>query len=125
MKVADCDKMHQDKGWESCGYNFLVHMDGKVESARGLEKIGAHVKGYNSTSVGIAFVMDGRKQLLTQQAVVSFRRLVRLIRSQYGWMPMVGHNDLAATICPSSHIYGTVVTPDQNGEMYIEALREK
>ncbi|KAF2881226.1 hypothetical protein ILUMI_24950 [Ignelater luminosus] len=38
------------------GYNFLIGGDGKVYEGRGWHKEGAHTRGYNKNSIGIAFI---------------------------------------------------------------------
>lgn len=46
----------ESKGWNDIGYNFLVGGDGNVYEGRGWESEGAHTYGYNSKSIGIAFI---------------------------------------------------------------------
>lgn len=43
-------------GWDDIGYNFLISSDGRVYVGRGWDYVGAHTKGYNYDSVGIAFI---------------------------------------------------------------------
>ena len=55
------DKMHREqRGFRKFAYHFLVHLDGRIdgtlEGARTLQRIGAHVRGYNRFSIGIAYV---------------------------------------------------------------------
>ncbi|XP_050310822.1 peptidoglycan-recognition protein 2-like [Anthonomus grandis grandis] len=38
------------------GYNFLIGGDGNIYEGAGWHKVGAHTRGYNSRSVGIAFI---------------------------------------------------------------------
>lgn len=42
--------------WDDIGYNFLVGGDGRAYEARGWNKQGAHTKGFNQKSIGIAFI---------------------------------------------------------------------
>ena len=51
------------RGWRDIGYNYVIRRDGTVEGGRDLdndgdhfEEIGAHVRGYNSKSIGICLV---------------------------------------------------------------------
>ena len=39
----------------SCGYHYVIKRDGQIELGRPIEKIGAHVKGYNKSSIGICY----------------------------------------------------------------------
>jgi len=38
------------------GYHFVIDINGKVETGRGIEEVGAHVQGSNSHSVGICLI---------------------------------------------------------------------
>lgn len=49
----------------------MIGNDGRVYEARGWNKVGAHTKGYNRCSLGLAFI--GKKSTLTT--------VTRLIRS--------------------------------------------
>lgn len=42
-------------GWADIGYHFLVRRDGTVERGRPLDIPGAHTRGHNAESIGIAF----------------------------------------------------------------------
>lgn len=39
-------------------YSFLVGGDGKIYEGAGLYKVGAHTRGYNTKSIGLAFIGD-------------------------------------------------------------------
>jgi hypothetical protein len=56
MTLEECNSWHRERGWDSCGYNFVIEPDGVVYEARGINKVGAHVKGWNKKMLGICFV---------------------------------------------------------------------
>lgn len=56
MTHAECDAWHRERGWQSCGYNFVIERDGAIYEARGFDTRGAHAKGYNSKWLGVCFV---------------------------------------------------------------------
>lgn len=43
-------------GWSDCGYHFLIRYDGEVVPMRPVEKVGAHCKGHNEDSIGVALI---------------------------------------------------------------------
>lgn len=43
-------------GFADIGYNFLIGSHGRVYEGRGWLYQGAHTKGYNSDSLGVAFI---------------------------------------------------------------------
>ena len=56
VSVETIRQWHKARGWSDIGYHYVVHLDGKVEEGRPISKIGAHVKGHNTGSVGCVYV---------------------------------------------------------------------
>lgn len=59
-------------------YNYLVGDDGYVYVGRGWDKMGAHTKGSNNGTVGIAFIGTYIDVLPSPQQIESFNKLVAL-----------------------------------------------
>ncbi len=49
------DLMHRRRGFNGTGYHYYIRKDGTVYLTRPLERIGAHVKGFNAHSIGICY----------------------------------------------------------------------
>ena len=49
------DAMHKRQGFTECGYHYYITKDGRIHHMRDITKIGAHAKGHNSESIGIAY----------------------------------------------------------------------
>lgn len=47
---------HVKKGWDDIGYHVVIRRNGVREFGRPLDVRGAHVKGYNSNSIGICLI---------------------------------------------------------------------
>ncbi|KAJ3643927.1 hypothetical protein Zmor_026608 [Zophobas morio] len=45
------------------GYNFMVGGDGRIYEGAGWHKVGAHTRGYNTRSLGLAFIGNFTTQL--------------------------------------------------------------
>ncbi len=43
-------------GWSDVGYHWVIRRDGFIEEGRPPSRVGAHVKGYNTHSLGICLV---------------------------------------------------------------------
>ncbi len=43
------------RGFNGTGYHYYIRKDGTVHLTRPIERIGAHVKGFNLNSVGICY----------------------------------------------------------------------
>ncbi|KAF7234407.1 hypothetical protein EG68_11856 [Paragonimus skrjabini miyazakii] len=94
--------------WSDIGYSFLVGNDGKVYEGRGWGVVGAHAKGMNSRSVGIAFIGDFTKIQPSSAAINSARELIEegvkkgKISKNYR---VRGHRDVGSTTCPGDRLY--------------------
>lgn len=43
------------RSWSDVGYHYLIRRDGTIEVGRQLSRSGAHVRGHNATTIGIAY----------------------------------------------------------------------
>ena len=55
MSITDIDKYHKSLGWDGCGYHYIIDGDCIIHQCRDFEQTGAHVKGFNQTSLGVAW----------------------------------------------------------------------
>ena len=107
--VAEIDEWHRAKGWNGCGYQYVIKRDGTIEDGRGRDEQGAHVAGYNAVSLGICMVggvkeSDGKtpEDNYTDAQWDSLDGLVgRMVRC-YGGAVVQGHRDFpdVAKACP-------------------------
>lgn len=108
------DRMHRQRGFNGCGYHYYIERDGKINSMRPSEKVGAHARGYNAHSFGICYEggldRNGRAaDTRTERQKVSLRALVKVLRQLYPTINrVVGHRDLS----PDRNGDG-VITPDE------------
>lgn len=65
----------------SCAYGALIYQDGSSVVARGLHQ-GAHCRGHNAHTIGIAFVIGGG-QAPTEAAILEFCRVAREYRKYF------------------------------------------
>jgi len=54
--AADIHRWHLERGWSGIGYHRVVHLDGRREAGRPIDRIGAHVAGHNTGTVGVVYV---------------------------------------------------------------------
>jgi N-acetylmuramoyl-L-alanine amidase len=94
--VALIDEWHREKGWDGCGYHFVIKRDGNVEEGRHIDAIGAHTKGYNQVSIGICLAGGWkgkfdftRKQMDALEALIQSLKLVKA----YSGARVGGHRD--------------------------------
>jgi N-acetylmuramoyl-L-alanine amidase len=94
------EECHRDQGLDGCGYHFYVRRDGHIAGMRPLKKAGAHAKGYNAHSIGIAYEggldSDGKpKDTRTSWQRHSLQVLVKALLMDYPGSRVVGHRDLS------------------------------
>jgi len=103
---ADICAWHTAKGWDGVGYHFGIVKDGpgwtEVEG-RPVEKVGAHAKGHNNGTIGIAVEGNYSETHLPREAYRILLRACWRITRQFKIPPenVVGHRELPyATECP-------------------------
>ena len=103
--VEDIRRWHRERGFNDCGYHFVIRIDGAIDIGRPIETVGAHCMGHNSSSIGIAYVggLDehGRpKDTRTAAQKVSLSFLVQLLRKAYPESKVYGHYAFSNKACP-------------------------
>lgn len=100
------DRDHRARGFRCAGYHFYISRDGNIESFRGLNERGAHVRGFNDCSIGICYEggLDTSSEpadTRTKEQKTALLGLLRYLRSYFPNALIVGHRDLS---------------PDRNGD---------
>lgn len=102
-------------GWRNPGYHFLVDARGRIERLLSIDAIANGAKGYNRTSIHVAYTGGVVPQATTHKLVPAdtrteaqrrvLRALVALLHAEFPKARVVGHRDLS---------------PDLNGNGVIE-----
>lgn len=95
---AEVDQWHKERGWDGCGYHAIIRQSGRIEFGRHFDDVGAHVKGYNRESVGIALVgglnhVGEPSNTFNQDQLVSMSILVEMLLEVYPAAKVQGHRD--------------------------------
>lgn len=88
---------HLDRGWNDVGYHFVILKSGKIEEGRQIKTVGAHCKGYNSTSIGICLT---GKQVFSDAQFEALGDLIRYLRRRFDFT-IHGHNEFSEKTCPN------------------------
>lgn len=109
--VREIDRWHRERGFWSIGYHFVIRRDGSLEHGRALEKVGAHAKGHNRTTIGVCLVggVDGDTNQpaanYTPQQWASLKALIVDLQAMYPDARVTGHRDLdRAKDCPCFNV---------------------
>jgi len=105
--LRSIQRFHQDsRGWNDIAYCWLVDRDGVIWEGRG-NVLGGHTKGYNSTSVAIAYLGDGDGPV-PEAALRAIRYQADNLARTFPITQVSGHRDVGATACPGDWLYGWV-----------------
>ena len=99
----DIHRWHLNNGWIGAGYNEYIKKDGTVYIMRG-DNVGAHTKGYNDKSYGIA--LEGDYDVETEMPELQLRSLIERIqhnKNKFKKAEVVGHGKLTNTSCPGNN----------------------
>ena len=98
----------QERGWSDIGYHWVVERVGETWQAvmgRPMNRAGAHVRGHNLYSVGVAFVGDFMVEPPPPGQLIVGARLVAGLRESLGLKvdDIKQHGWLGNTKCPGQH----------------------
>ncbi|WP_394810591.1 N-acetylmuramoyl-L-alanine amidase, partial [Parabacteroides distasonis] len=100
LTLDDLEMQHRRRGFNGTGYHYYIRKDGTVHLTRPIERIGAHVKGFNSNSVGICYeggldCMGQPKDTRTCWQKHSLRVLILTLLKDFPGCRVCGHRDLS------------------------------
>lgn len=115
LTPAALDAMHKQRGFTECGYHYYITRDGTIHHMRDITRDGAHAKGYNTPSIGIAYEggldASGRPaDTRTPAQRQSLEVILRFLLLTYPRARLCGHRDLSpdlnhnGTIDPAEYI---------------------
>jgi len=110
VNVEVIDRWHKARGWRGCGYHYVVLIDGKIESGRMIDEVGAHVKNMNKSSIGVCYIggveKDGKtpKDTRTEKQKESLLLLLKTLKKMFPNATVHGHNEFSAKACPSFNV---------------------
>ncbi len=104
--VQEIRRWHiEENGFFDVGYHFVIRRDGSIENGRPLEKIGAHCKGRNQTSLGICLVGGLSEEMksennFTHEQMESLKVLIKHLKAKFSLEGIYGHNHFSPKECP-------------------------
>ena len=100
--AATIDIWHKERGWRGIGYHFVILRDGTLEGGRPLQHIGAHVRGYNRTSIGTCLI---GKTDFTPAQMTTLQVLHLALKAMFPKLDVCGHRDLdSRKTCPNFEV---------------------
>lgn len=119
VSIERIKKWHLKRGWSDVGYHYYIRKDGTLELGRDRdndgniwEEIGAHVRNFNSKSIGICYEggLDENgepKDTRTKEQKLVMSALLKLISSQFKGVKINGHRDFpnVTKSCPCFDVH--------------------
>ena len=98
--VADLLAEFKRKGWRNPGYHVVITPDGECHQLLDYEKVSNGVKGYNSTSINVAYMggIDSKLNPVdnrTDEQKQSLVRLLKELKCRYPKAQILGHRDIS------------------------------
>lgn len=105
--AQDIDKWHRAKNFACIGYHYVITLNGTIQKGRRIENVGAHCKGNNTNTIGVAYVggIDENHQSAdtrTEAQKIALNVLLAELVKKYPTINKIsGHRDYCNTACPS------------------------
>ncbi|XP_059609449.1 peptidoglycan recognition protein-like isoform X2 [Phlebotomus argentipes] len=107
--VQSIQNYHMDDlKFDDIGYNFLIGGDGSVFEGVGWHRRGSHTYGYNSRSIGIAFMGNYENYAPTRKAVQAAKNLIECGISNYELskdVKVFGGRQVQSTASPGENLF--------------------
>lgn len=105
----DLERDHRRRGFQGAGYHFYIRKDGKIVNTREIERMGAHVKGYNQHSIGVCYEggldCHGKpKDTRTKLQERSLRIVTNGLLAEFPESRVCGHRDLSPDLNKNGEI---------------------
>jgi N-acetylmuramoyl-L-alanine amidase len=106
VTVEEVRQWHKARGWSDIGYHIMIYLDGTVHEGRPIERSGAHCKGQNKNSIGIAYVGGVDKDMnpkdtRTEEQKEALCNILEHYKTKYPKVEIFGHRDFSSKACPS------------------------
>lgn len=102
--AAAIHRWHQERGFDGCGYHWVITEHGALQAGRPWYWQGAHVAGHNEGSLGICLIGEGD---FTGEQLHTLRELYNELRLQWPEAIWRNHRDLDSdSACPGFDAVG-------------------
>ena len=84
VSAETIDKWHRERGFAQIGYHYLIRFGGTRETGRDIRLVGAHAKGRNHDSIGVAVCGDFDKHYPQYEQLVACKHLYHQLSRIFG-----------------------------------------
>ena len=103
--IEQITEWHTAKGWNGCGYHYVIRRSGDIEVGRPENVVGAHCYNYNRNSIGVCYEggLDAKGKpadTRTPEQKKAMLNLLTELKKKYPNAVIVGHNEFSNKACP-------------------------
>lgn len=105
------DDWHKARGWSGIGYHRVFAPDGSMAVGRSIYKIGAHVKGHNTGTIGLCMIpvhthagITKFEDYFTEEQRHSVIEYIKELNKLTPISKVTGHNQYANKECPGFYV---------------------
>lgn len=96
----------EERGWSNIGYHYFIDLKGNVHKCRPESIKGAHTRGQNGSSIGIAYAGGLDENFKTKDTRNADQKealecLLYELKGKYKNAIIYGHRDYSSKDCPS------------------------
>lgn len=110
-EMRKLDDIGQSRFKGGISYTFVVFPSGRIYEGHSIGRVGAHTKGHNSISAGIALAGNNDVHQVTAEQIAAIAWLLQYGIDKGWWRePKLdgGHRDTKATACPGKNAYDKI-----------------
>ena len=110
-EMRKLDDIGQSRFKGGISYTFVVFPSGRIYEGHSIGRVGAHTKGHNSISAGIALAGNNDIHQVTAEQIAAIAWLLQYGIDKSWWRePKLdgGHRDTKATACPGKNGYAAI-----------------
>lgn len=119
VEMRDLEATGQARFGGGISYTFVVFPSGRIYEGHSIGRVGAHTKGQNSISAGIALAGNYETHEMSQAQISSVAWLLNEGVRRGWWTQNIldgGHRDTKATACPGKNAYSKIATINKTAD---------
>jgi hypothetical protein len=96
----------ETNGWSDIGYHVVIGPDDSIWLARPIEDIGAHCKGHNDSSIGVAFAADFDSEDPSTNGLAAGQQVAAALCARFSISleRIFFHRDFSPKSCPGTNM---------------------
>jgi N-acetylmuramoyl-L-alanine amidase len=113
--IQEITTWHKARGFSTVGYTKVIYDDGSIVNGRPENVVPASVKDHNKNTLAVCLCGNFEVDQPTQWQLISLELLIREWKTKWPEAIVVGHLDLAPTLCPGKNLYAFIKKIWPNG----------